>query len=625
MYNNLFSKTFRRSAKMVGHTYIDDFKTLPEMLAHTLATKPEKEGYRYYDYEHEKWTSVTWKEFGERVMRWRKAFATMGLKRGDRVAMLLINSLDALTFDQAALANALVPVPLHAIDTPESAAYIMSDSGCRFLVTTTKARWNAIFNSDTPVPTLEQVVFTTEEEEGESKTVHYCGVNKWLKAGETFDVNQLPAGPTEEDLAAIVYTSGTTGRPKGVMLTHRAVVSNVQDTAKQMPLSDEDLFLSYLPLSHTFERTATYYNCVAHGATLVFSRGPMQLAEDFKDIHPTIMCSVPRILEQFYAKIQAQYARQGASAQLMADRVVAAGWRDFCRANDLPLEDDGLPALDSIIKALYFDRVAAPMRALFGPRFKYIISGGAALNGMVAKFFCALGLNIRQAYGLTEYSPIISMNGITGNHPATVGLPLARCQVRAGDNEELQVFGPSMMKGYWNLPKETAASFTEDGWLRTGDQVDLSDGGRVRIKGRIKEIIVTSTGEKISPVDVEFAIQEDHLFEQVMVVGEGRPYITALVVVNDMLFKLLCEEVGITPDSPALNLCRDLRAKVVKRVRMAARHFPQYCVPRNVYIMREHWTAEDGLLTPTMKLRRRQIAERFAKEIEELYDSPRKR
>lgn len=610
---------------MASHTYIDDFKTLPQMLEHTLATKPDKEGYRYYDYEQEKWTSVTWREFGERVMRWRKAFAAMNLKRGDRVAMLLINSLDALTFDQAALANALVPVPLHAIDTPESAAYIMSDSGCRFLVTTTKARWNAIFHSDTPVPTLEQVVFTTEEEEeGQSNAAQYCGVKKWLDRGNNISVDDLPQGPGEEDLAAIVYTSGTTGRPKGVMLTHRAVLSNVQDIAKEMPLDDEDLFLSYLPLSHTFERTATYYNCVAHGATLVFSRGPMQLAEDFKDIHPTVMCSVPRILEQFYAKIQSKYAIAGHSAQVMTERVVVAGWRDFCRANDLPLEADGLPEMDAIIKSLYFDQVAQPVRELFGPRFKYIVSGGAALNGMVAKFFCALGLNIRQAYGLTEYSPVISMNGMTGNHPATVGMPLARCQVRAGDNEELQVYGPSMMKGYWNLPKETAETFTEDGWLRTGDQVDLSDGGRVKIKGRIKEIIVTSTGEKICPVDVEFAIQEDHLFEQVMVVGEGRPYITALVVVNDMLFRLLCEEVGITPDSPALNRCRDLRAKIVKRVRQAAKHFPQYGVPRNVYILRKHWTAEDGLLTPTMKLRRRQIAERFANEIEELYESPRR-
>ena len=608
---------------MSDHTYIDDFTTLPQMLVHTLETKPDKEAYRYYDYNREVWTSVSWREFGARVMRWRKALAAMGLKRGDRVAMLLINSLDALTFDQAVLANALIPVPLHAIDTPESAAYIMSDSGCRCLVTTTKARWNAIFNSDTPVPTLEQVVFTTEEDEGMSGNTAYCGLQQWLKRGEDIACDQLPEGPSETDLAAIVYTSGTTGRPKGVMLTHRAVLSNVQDIAKQMPLDDNDRFLSYLPLSHTFERTCTYYNCVAHGATLVFSRGPMQLAEDFSDVHPTWLCTVPRILEQFHAKIQARLAKESPEVQNRWKLAVEAGWHDFCLANDLPVEPAGVQALE-LISPEEREAISREVLEMFGGAFKHIICGGAAMNLMIAKFFCGLGLSVRQAYGLTEYSPVISMNGVTGNHPATVGMPLARCEVRAGDNEELQVRGPSVMNGYWNLPKETAESFTEDGWLRTGDQVDLSDGGRVRIKGRIKEIIVTSTGEKISPVDLEFAILEDHLFEQVMAVGEARPYITALVVVNDMRFQMLCEEVGIDPATTDVNQCRDLRAKIVKRVRMAARHIPQYGVPRNVWILREHWTPESGLLTTTMKLRRRQIAARFADEIEAMYEMTRR-
>lgn len=609
---------------MSDHTYIDDFTTLPQMLERTLEVKPDKEAYRYYDYNREVWTSVSWREFGARVMRWRKAFTAMGLKRGDRVAMLLINSLDALTFDQAVLANALVPVPLHAIDTPESAAYIMSDSGCRCLVTTTKARWNAIFYSDTPIPTLEQVVFTTEEDEGMSGNTAYCGLQQWLKRGEHITCDQLPEGPVESDLAAIVYTSGTTGRPKGVMLTHRAVLSNVQDVAKQMPLDDDDRFLSYLPLSHTFERTCTYYNCVAHGATLVFSRGPMQLAEDFADVHPTWLCTVPRILEQFYAKIQARLAKESEEVQTRWKLAVDAGWHNFCLANDLPVEEAGVKA-STLISREERDAISREVFEMFGGAFKHIICGGAAMNLMIAKFFCGLGLSVRQAYGLTEYSPVISMNGVTGNHPATVGLPVARCEVRAGENEELQVRGPSVMSGYWNLPKETAESFTEDGWLRTGDQVDLSDGGRVRIKGRIKEIIVTSTGEKISPVDLEFAILEDHLFEQVMAVGEGRPYITALVVVNDMRFQMLCEEVGIDPATTDINQCRDLRAKIVKRVRMAARHIPQYGVPRNVWILREHWTPESGLLTTTMKLRRRQIAARFANEIEAMYEMTRRR
>ena len=253
------------------------------------------------------------------------------------------------------------------------------------------------------------------------------------------------------------------------------------------------------------------------------------------------------------------------------------------------------------------------------------IIGGAALNYSVAKFFCALGINTTQGYGLTEYCPIISISHCEGNHPETVGLPIRNCEVRAGENDELQVRGPSVMSGYWNKPKETAETFTADGWLKTGDQVDLSDGGRVRIKGRIKEIVVTSTGEKISPVDLEFAIQEDHIFDQVMIVGEARPYITALVVVNDTLFTQLCEEIGVDPKADDHNNNRDLRARLVKRIRHAAKHFPQYGVPRNIYILREHWTPENGLLTPTMKMRRRQILERFADEVESLYATPSKR
>ncbi len=609
---------------MATRQTVDDFKTLPEMLEHTLKTVPEREGYRYFDYETEKWVSVTWQEFGNRVMKWRKAFHAVGLKPGDRVAMLLINSLDALIFDQAAVANGLVAVPLHAIDTPESAGYILADSDSRFLVTTAKARWNAIHATDTQLPDLERVVFTSEVEEGHTDHVHYCGVDSFLELGASVQESDLPEGPKSEDLASIVYTSGTTGRPKGVMLTHRAIVSNVQDIAKEVAPGKDDLFLSYLPLSHSFERTFTYYNCVAHGATLVFSRGVMQIAEDFKDIQPTLMCTVPRVLEQFYAKIQQQIAKEGESEKFILDCVVAAGWRDFCRANDLPVENDGIPALDFMFKALYRERFVKRVQQIFGTRFKFLVCGGAALNGTVAKFFCSLGLMLRQAYGLTEYSPVISMTRLVNNHLATVGEPLARCQARAGENNELQVLGPSMMSGYWKLPKESQEALTSDGWLRTGDQVDLSDGGRIRITGRIKEIIVTSTGEKIAPVDLEFAIQDDHLFEQVMAVGEARPYITALVVVNDMRFKMLCDEVGIDSDDPNINNNRNLKAKIVKRIRVAAKHFPQYGVPRNVYILREHWTVENGLLTPTMKLRRRQILERFAQEIEGLYNTGRR-
>ena len=603
-----------------------DFKTLPELLVNAVANFGDKEGYRYFDHQQSQWVSVTWKEFHARVMRWRKAFAAMGLQRGDRVSMLLVNSLDALTFDQAALANALVPVPLHSIDTPDSSAYILSDSGSKFLVTTTRARWNAIAaTTSSDISAIEQVVFTTEEEEGMTGNTPYCSAESWLEKAADFPEENLPAGPVETDLAAIIYTSGTTGRPKGVMLTHKAIMSNVLDTHDRYPLLADDVTLSYLPLSHSFERTATYYNSIICGTTLVFSRGVMSLLDDFRDARPTKMCSVPRVFEQFFTKLQVQIANSDEEEKRIAQGVLAAGWRQFARRNDIAVEGDFTEAEDQAFLDQHFEAVARPILDMFGGRLERVIIGGAALNYSVAKFFCALGINTTQGYGLTEYCPIISISHCEGNHPETVGLPIRNCEVRAGENDELQVRGPSVMSGYWNKPKETAETFTADGWLKTGDQVDLSDGGRVRIKGRIKEIVVTSTGEKISPVDLEFAIQEDHIFDQVMIVGEARPYITALVVVNDTLFTQLCEEVGVDPKADDHNNNRDLRARLVKRIRHAAKHFPQYGVPRNIYILREHWTPENGLLTPTMKMRRRQILERFAEEVESLYATPSKR
>ena len=604
---------------------LEQCQTLTDLFNRCVRLYGQKEGFRYFDHHQQQWLSVSWAEFDRLVLRWRRAFAQQGLKRGDRVSMLLVNCLDAIAFDTAALANALVPVPLHSIDTPENSSYILSDSGCKFLVTSARARWNALVNaSENDLSGIEQVVFTGDDEEGMTGNTPYTSLSRWLEKGEAL-TGQLPQGPTPDDLAAIVYTSGTTGRPKGVMLTHQAIVYNTKDTAAVLGATDQDVFLSFLPLSHTFERTATLYSSMLTGASMAMSRGAMMILDDLQEVKPTMFCTVPRVLEQIYVKLTGSVIKQGESSLTQLRNTVAQGWRDFCSANDLPLEQNGLPALDEVYRALYAPQYRQWVQEIFGGRVHDIICGGAALNQTVGKFFCALGVNIRQGYGLTEHCPIISISRATGNHLATVGEPVAHCQVRLGENDELQVFGPSMMKGYLNKPKETREAFTADGWLRTGDQADLSDGGRIRITGRIKEIIVTSTGEKISPVDLEFAIQEDPLFEQVMAVGESRPFITALAVVNEAQFAALCAELHLDPKDPEIALNRNVRARVVKRIRNAARHFPQYGVPRNVYVLHEHWTSENGLLTSTMKMRRRQILQRFAQEIETLYETANKR
>lgn len=609
-------------------SFVDDFRTIPDMLRHTVAAWPEREAFRQYDYAERRWYSITWRTFHEQVMRWRRAFTHMGLVKGERVAMLLTNCIDAVTFDEAALCGGLVPTPLHAIDTAGSSAYILRDSNARFLVTTSRARWNAIAEAagEEGLPDMQLVVFTNEQVEPGSVT-HLSGrdivlssLEGWLATGEGVSDDELPPEPCADDLAGFIYTSGTTGRPKGVMITHRNIVSNVQQINKCYDFNEEDVFLSFLPFSHTFERTVAHYNSLANGGAMAFARNAAQIENDLREVRPTLMCSVPRIYEKIHQRLLHELAESSEEKRHQTAWALETGWRRFAEANHLPIELSPRAQLDETVWPQLDVEIASEVREIFGGRLRATFAGGASLNYAVARFFCALGINILQLYGLTETSPIVSFTRMKDNHPDCVGHPVPDCEVKLGANDELLVRGPQVMKGYWNRPLDTAAAF-EDGWFRTGDQADLSDGGRVRIKGRIKEIIVTSTGEKIPPVDVEFAIQEDRLFEQVLVIGDNLPYVTCLVVVNPKLWPAFCADLDLDPEDPATLQSRGVQRQCLRRVRHACRAFPQYGVPRAVAITREPWTVDNGLLTPTMKLRRPQIMTAHAKLIERLYAS----
>ena len=577
---------------------------------------------KQFDRTTNTWEPLSYLELNDRIVEWRKALAGLGLTRGARVSILLNNSVDHVLADQAVLANAMIPVPLHAIDTPGSLSFILGDSGAECLITNKYERWLAIEAVREKLPALKTVILTDEvtpakQKRGDPKIY---GVDDFLALGH--GVDQLPEGPAPEDLAAIVYTSGTTGKPKGVMLTHNNVVSNVIATLEHIAPAPQPgyVFLSFLPLSHTFERTAGYYLPLGMGCTIVFNRSIMLLSEDFRIVHPDVLISVPRIYERIYARILDRLGKQSAIARALFNTCVDVGWRRFCKANRLPVTATSLSWLDPIVWPILKHLVANKVALQFGGKLKVAIAGGAALNHKVARMFCGLGIPPIQGYGMTEASPIIAGNSLTLNQPDTVGRTFPNVELRlAPDTNEIQIRAPSVMKGYWNREEDTRRAFTEDGWLRTGDQADLSDGGRIRIKGRIKEIIVTSVGEKVSPVDLEFAILEDPLFDQVMVVGENRPYVAALVVLNNERWRALCADLQVNPDDPSTRGSREVRNTILKRVRSATKFFPRYGQPRNVAVLPDNWTTENGLLTTTMKLRRRQIAERYAAEIEELY------
>lgn len=595
---------------------LDLVRVLPELLTHHMEKRPDLPLFTFWLPTEKTWKTINVKETVEQITRWRHALVKEGLTKGDRCAMLLPNGINAILFDQSVLANALVPVPLHAVDTAGSSSYIINDSGAKLLVTGRLNRWEAIRDTEDH-PALRTVVITGEPvQEHQDGNVRVVGLDQWLTEGNG---TELPAGPEPQDLAALVYTSGTTGKPKGVMLTHRAILANVTGVLQNLCPEPEDVWLSFLPLSHTFERTTTYYTAMGFGNRVAFNRNIGLLADDLKVIRPTIMMSVPRIYEKVYDKIQDALVKKPAFVQKLFHTAVDVGYRRFCRENGLPVQGGFLSLFDPLIAGFLDKKVGAGIRGIFGGRPRIFISGGAAFNPEVSRTFLGLGINILQGYGMTETAPIMSVNKVGDNHPQTVGPALVNIEVRVGENDELQMRGPSLMNGYWNRPADTKAVFTEDGWLRTGDQADIFSDGHIRIKGRIKEIIVTSTGEKVPPADLEQALESDHLVSQAMVVGENRPYIAALVVLNAQEWKKLAAELKLDADDPLSLDTRAARQAVLRRVKAAAAGFPNYAVPRQVRLFLEPWSIENGLMTPTLKLKRGPMRIRFADAIESLY------
>ena len=623
---------------------IGQAQTLPELLAIRVRTTPEGEAYREFDERANHWKSLTWADTAARVARWSRALCASGLPQGARVAILLPNGFDAMSIDQACLRCGYVPVPLHAIDNAGSIAYILADSGASLLVVAETKAWDRICATGQDLPALQAIIHAqqaTQESASNNRPAEMAdgaedavralhakpviALSSWLQAGEKSSLD-LPAPPQKTDLAGIVYTSGTTGKPKGVMLTHDNVVSDVHAVMQRVIAFPEDVFLSFLPLSHTFERTTGYYLAVATGSCVAYARSVALLSQDLKNIRPTVLISVPRIYERVYAKVQETLASSPNKHKLF-DAAVDKGWRTFCARQGIPFfntsnTNESTSGWASLIPAWLLRKlVAQPLLAQFGGRLRIAVSGGAPLSPTIARSFLGLGLPMVQGYGMTETAPVVSANGLDDNWPETVGKVLPGIQARIGEDQELQISGPVVMRGYWNRPEDTAKAFTADGWLKTGDQAAI-ENGRIRIKGRIKEIIVTSTGEKVPPNDVEQAIMVDPLFEQVFVVGEDAPFIACVAVVNTVEWEMMAKSLGLNPEDDASLQHSAAKREALARIEKQTRSFARYAVPRAVHLVKDSWNIDNGLMTPTLKLKRKNLMAFYEKDIALMYGKP---
>jgi len=520
------------------------------------------------------WRDVSAREIAAYAARWQAFLRAEGLAPGDRVALCLKNGIHWVAADQGALGLGIVVVPLYADDNPENVAWCLENSGARLLVAESSRMADALQGVAASLPR----VLCLAADPGSGHDAVEAALPRQAAA---FEATPLEDGA----LATICYTSGTAGRPKGVMLTHGNILANVSGCERLRLARSDDVFLSLLPLSHMFERTGGYYLPLAVGAKVTYARSISQLAEDLASERPTVMFAVPRVFEKFAARVDDALAKSPVKKRLF-DLVVAAGGR---------AERREAGPVDRIVLALLRNRVAKPVLARLGGRMRFAVLGGAPLDPAIAWLFTGLGLPVLQGYGMTEASPVISVNRLESNVPESVGMPLDNVEARVAADGELLARGPSIMKGYWNNPEASAKSLDREGWLHTGDLAEIRNG-MIFIRGRLKDVLVLSNGEKLPPQDVELAILGDGVFEQGILIGEGRPFLTF---------------VSVTRETDEKNL--------VQRANERLKAFPRYIRVRRVLTTREPWTVENGLLTPTLKVKREKVQKKFGPEIERAY------
>ncbi|MDP4006219.1 long-chain fatty acid--CoA ligase [Methylobacterium sp. NEAU K] len=577
--------------------------TIPELLEEQAKRRGTETAYVAYDRQARAFRPWSWSAVAARVEERRAGLAAEKLRPGERIALWLPNGLEWVCFDQAALSLGLVVVPLFLKDSRASLRAILEDSGAAFIVVQSPEDWQSL--GPDAAPLLKRVVIVdapeTLLEDGRA-----CALGDWLAAygGRS----SAPLAPDPDALATIVYTSGTTGKPKGVMLTHRNLLAVARAVLARNPGSDRDVFLSYLPLTHIFERVVGCYLPLILGARVVFARSVEHMREDLLVARPTILLVVPSLLDRLHERALA-VGRRNVLGRWLLGLALARGWQVFEAARD------GRPVglLAALLWRLLYAIVSRPIFASFGGRVRLAVSGGAPLSEDTARFCLSLGFPLVEGYGLTESASAVTGFRVGATIPGCVGPPLPGIDLRIAETGEILVRSPGVMHGYWGLP-DMSAQALHDGWLRTGDLGTLRDG-LLFIRGRLKDGIVLSNGEKIWPDGIEAAIRQDPLFHQVMLVGDGQPRLTALAVVAPNAWQTFAQDLGLDPKADASLLASAARGAALDRIAAHMQHLLPAARVGAVSLLREPWTIERGLITPTLKLRRSAIQQQYGPEI----------
>lgn len=552
-------------------------------------------------------------QFMTGVLRLSHALAGLGVGREDRVALMAENGPHWPTVDFATIARGAALVPIYPTLLPEQAAYIVRDSGSRVLFVQGRERLEGLLAVRERMPGIEQIVWLDGDADGQGFTTLESLLERGRDADPAaFDQGLRETGP--DDLATLIYTSGTTGDPKGVMLSHANLVSNVVTGTQVLQLSSDYTALSFLPLSHSLERTVDYcyFYC---GCTIAYAESIQTVAQNLGEVRPHLFVAVPRV----YEKVQSRVMETAAAGSPFKQRIFA--WALGVGREALPyrLREQPAPGLLGIQLALADRLVFAKIRERLGGRFVFAISGGAPLPREVAEFFWGAGIRLFEGYGLTETSPVISVNAFSAVKMGAVGRPIPGVEVRIAQDGEILARGPNIMQGYFGKPEATAEVIDEQGWFHTGDIGHLDEEGYLAITDRKKELIVNAYGKNIAPAPIENALKASRFISQAVVIGDRRQYLVALLVPDFEALNPWAAKQGL-PAAPAELLATpQVRELVQREVETVNAQLARYEQIRSWELLPAEFTLETGELTPTQKVKRRVIHEKYGEVIERLY------
>jgi long-chain acyl-CoA synthetase len=563
------------------------------------------------------WIELSYRELADRVQDLSLGLLELGIRPGDRVAILSENRPEWAIADYACLTARCTDVPIYPTLTAKQIEYNLCDSGAVALVASTVAQVEKVNSIRQRVPGLRHVITFEPAPAGTGVLTldQVCAMGHAARSRRP-DWKQHALAAKPQDLATLIYTSGTTGEQKGVMLTHGNIASNVTTCCRLFTFLDSDECLSFLPLSHIFERMFGHYSMFHAGVVINYAESVDTVAGDMERWRPMLMASVPRLYEKIYGRVL-ERVRSGSGVKRRLfywAKSVGERWIEL-RLNGRPVP----PAL--AIQRRIADRlVFAKLRARTGGRLRFFISGGAPLNPDIAKFFHAAGMPILEGYGLTETSPVIAVNTFEHLRLGTVGKPIPGVEVKIAPDGEILTRGPNVMIGYYNKPEATAEALDGDGWFHTGDVGMLDEDGFLKITDRKKDIIVTAGGKNISPQPIESMVKTSKFVSNAVMLGDRRRFPIMVVVPNLTTVRSWAESQGLTAsDDEALLALPEVQSKMDREVRTCLRDLAKFEVPKRLLLLPRDFSVEAGELTPTLKIKRRVVEQRHRAAIEALY------